>query len=244
MERTELRGGHLSLRRHAAPDRMRIMGEKTESLEYLTIGRPGESLVEEKKSRFLGLCTPVHTPEEVTAVLQQIRKKHYEARHNCYAYVLGSSGMNKRSSDDGEPSGTAGAPILRTLESRGITDALIVVTRYFGGTLLGTGGLTRAYSQAAAAALDNAGIVRMCLCDSYSVRFDYTYMDRIQYFLREKGITQRDPVYAEKVTIPLVTEVSETPAVMEQLRSITGGKVEQLDAERDFFGIDFDRSSH
>ena len=84
----------------------------------------------------------------------------------------------------------------------------------------------------------------MCLCDSYSVRFDYTYMDRIQYFLREKGITQRDPVYAEKVTIPLVTEVSETPSVMEQLRSITGGKVEQLDAERDFFGIDFDRSSH
>lgn len=136
---------------------------------YYTIDHPGYGEYEEKKSRFLGEALPVTSEEEVRTELARIRKKYYEARHHCYAYVIGGVPGNtvqgnatiRRSSDDGEPSGTAGAPILSVIDGKACSNVLIVVTRYFGGTLLGTGGLVRSYTKAASLALENAGIVCM-----------------------------------------------------------------------------------
>ena len=121
-----------------------------------TVLRDAEGYYEEKKSRFIANVFRVNTEDDVLEYLQEIRKIHYEARHHCFAYVLGRDRLKKRCSDDGEPQKTAGAPILQVLDGEEVTDTLIVVTRYFGGTLLGTGGLTRAYSKAAKDGLTNA----------------------------------------------------------------------------------------
>ncbi|MBO4872538.1 MAG: YigZ family protein [Lachnospiraceae bacterium] len=123
---------------------------------YLLLMYPAEGEYESKRSRFLARAVPVRSEEEAAAVLSARRKEHYAARHHCYAYVLGPKNETVRFSDDGEPSGTAGKPILETLLGSGLHNALVVVTRYFGGTLLGTGGLVRAYAAAAKAALDAA----------------------------------------------------------------------------------------
>ena len=121
--------------------------------QYKTIIESGSGEYIEKKSRFIGELVPVSSEEEAFAYLDAVRKKHYNASHHCFAYVLGEKNQTERASDDGEPSGTAGRPILHVLEGEEICNALIVVTRYFGGTLLGTGGLTRAYTAAAKAAV-------------------------------------------------------------------------------------------
>ncbi len=119
---------------------------------YKTIYENGEGEVIEKKSRFIAIAAPVQSEEEATAFVESIRKKYWDARHHCYAYILGEKKEIRRMSDDGEPTGTAGKPILDLIEGGDLTNTIIVVTRYFGGTLLGTGGLARAYSSAARAA--------------------------------------------------------------------------------------------
>ena len=125
---------------------------------YDTVYTGGSDEIVEKKSRFIAQVFPVKTEEEVMQLLEAARKKYWDARHNCYAFVLGADGEISRCSDDGEPSGTAGRPILEVLTKRGLKDVLVIVTRYFGGTLLGTGGLVRAYSQAA-----QAGLAASCI---------------------------------------------------------------------------------
>ena len=136
---------------------------------YVTVAREATAEIEVKRSRFLGHVVPVTTEDEARAVVEAARKEHWDARHHCSAFVLGPDGALQRSSDDGEPSGTAGAPMLEVLRGRGLTDVVAVVTRWFGGTLLGAGGLVRAYSDATRAALDAAGTRRRVLMSRFDL---------------------------------------------------------------------------
>ena len=190
---------------------------------YRTVLFDAEGYYEEKKSRFIANVFRVSTEDDVIMRLQEIRKTHYEARHHCFAYVLGEDRLKKRCSDDGEPQKTAGAPILQVLESEGVTDTLIVVTRYFGGTLLGTGGLVRAYSKAAKDGLTNA-----CPADVHKavrLRIEVSYEDhnRIRRFLDEKCIFPCEAEYGEKVTLwALIPQEGEETAAPESfMRTVT-----------------------
>ena len=200
---------------------------------YLTILKRGEGEIEEKKSRFLGVAAPVRSEEEAENILAVIRKEHYKARHNCYAFILGEDRIRRRSSDDGEPSGTAGMPILNVIDGAGCTDTLIVVTRYFGGTLLGTGGLVRAYTKAAQEALAATEIVEMCACASLTVNLPYGDYDRVQYALQQAELdadgkrrfrVEGSPVYTDTVTITLTVREKETAFVTDLLTSEMAGR--------------------
>ena len=135
---------------------------------YNTILTPGTDEIVEKKSRFIGYAQPVSSEEEAYAFVESVKKKHYDARHNCHAFAIGKENTLYRFSDDGEPQGTAGKPILEVISGNQVTDICIVVTRYFGGTLLGTGGLVRAYTEAAKLALADAGyMINYDICISF-----------------------------------------------------------------------------
>ncbi len=193
------------------------------SSEYLTIKGTGNGEYEEKKSRFLGEAIAVSSEEEAAAHVARIRKHYYDARHHCYAWVIGEGSERKKSSDDGEPSGTAGQPILKVIEGTGCTNVLVVVTRYFGGTLLGTGGLVRAYTQAARAALEDAQQVRMCLCRQLAVTVEYPALDRLLYELRRDGIEMGETEYGANVTLHLTAEISGADALVQKITSLTSG---------------------
>lgn len=191
--------------------------------EYLTVSRSGNGEYEEKKSRFLGEAVHIESEEEASAYIAGIRKKYYDARHHCYAWVLGEGSERKKSSDDGEPSGTAGQPILRVIEGSGCTNVLVIVTRYFGGTLLGTGGLVRAYTQAARAALEDAQTARMCLCRNLAVTVEYGALDRLLYALRRDGIEPKETDYGAKVTLHLRVEELRAEEVTAMITALTSG---------------------
>lgn len=205
--------------------------------EYLTIRGSGKGEYVEKKSRFLGLALHVESEEEAAGYLEKIRKQYYDARHNCYAWIIGEQKEKIRSSDDGEPSGTAGQPILKVLEGSGCTNVMIIVTRYFGGTLLGTGGLVRAYTRASREALEDADQVRMCLCDRYTATIDYSFLDRVLYYLRQAGITPDDTLYSDRVGIVLTTRADMTAQVRERIVSLTGGSVLFEETGQDFYPV-------
>ena len=155
---------------------------------YKTVLHPSETEFIDKKSRFIGRCFPVASEEEAMARLGEIRKLHYDATHNCWAYAL--SNGNQRFSDDGEPGGTAGMPIMDTLIRREIKDALIVVTRYFGGILLGSGGLVRAYSRSASDALGLAGCGLMTPCRTLEFAVDYPRYGQIEGFVKSESAVE------------------------------------------------------
>jgi len=205
--------------------------------EYLTLARPGQGEYEEKKSRFLGKAVHIESEEEAAAFIAGIRKQYYDARHNCYAWVLGEGSERKKSSDDGEPSGTAGQPILRVIEGSGCTNVLVIVTRYFGGTLLGTGGLVRAYTQAARAALEDAQKARMCLCRKLAVTVEYGALDRLLYALRRDGIEPQETEYGAKVTLHLIIEEKQGDTVENMITALTSGDAEILTEAKDFFPL-------
>ena len=153
----------------------------------------------ERKSRFIARCWPVETEAEAAELLTGLRKRYYDASHHCYAYRIGSRGEAAKSSDDGEPSGTAGRPILEVLTRQDVTNVLLVVTRYFGGILLGAGGLARAYTKAATLALSAAGIAEMRSCAHLEIRVPYALWDSAQAFLRAQGVGEWDAAYGEDV---------------------------------------------
>lgn len=209
--------------------------------EYLTIRGTGKGEYVEKKSRFLGLAVHVESEEEAAGYLEKVRKQYYDARHNCYAWIIGEQKEKIRSSDDGEPSGTAGQPILKVLEGSGCTNVMIVVTRYFGGTLLGTGGLVRAYTRASREALEDADQVRMCLCDRYTATIDYSFLDRVMYYLRQAGITPDDTLYSDRVGIVLTTRADATEEVRKKIISLTGGSALFEESGQDFYPVSLQR---
>ena len=205
--------------------------------EYLTISETGKGEYEEKKSRFLGEAVHVETEEEAAAYVAGIRKQYYDARHHCYAWVMGEGAERKKSADDGEPSGTAGQPILKVIEGSGCTNVLVIVTRYFGGTLLGTGGLVRAYTQAARAALENARTVRMCLCRILAVTVEYGALDKLLYELGRDGIEMGETEYGAKVTLHLTVEEARADALQAKISALTSGSAGIEIEEEGFFPL-------
>ncbi len=155
---------------------------------YLTIAQPSEGLFKEKGSRFLSFAYPVSNEEEIKTILANIRKEHYSARHCCYAWSLGTENQRYRANDDGEPSGTAGRPIYGQIISNNLTNILIVVVRYFGGTLLGVSGLIRAYKQAASEAINIAGIVSRIVEHIFEIEFEYSAMNDLMSFIKEEQL--------------------------------------------------------
>jgi len=193
--------------------------------EYYTVSGKATGELTEKRSKFIATVLPVHTQEEAMAYIDALRSKYWDARHNVYAYTL-LDGQIKRYSDDGEPSGTAGVPVLNVLEKLNLQDTLVVVTRYFGGILLGTGGLVRAYSQTAKIGVENAGVVKRCLCDVLNIKVDYTLLGKVQKFLEQKEIKIKDISYSDTVTVTVLLTVSQTDAVISAITELCDGKSE------------------
>ena len=177
-----------------------------------------------KGSRFIADASPVATEDDALARVAAIRAEHPDARHWCWAYRLGPGRDHFRYADDGEPSGTAGAPILRQIDGHGVTDALVVVTRYFGGTKLGTGPLARAYAAAAAAALDDARVVERTACRSLRVRHAYDDSGAVRGVLRAHGLEPAAETYGAEVTLALDVPEDDAPVVAQELRDATGGR--------------------
>jgi len=191
---------------------------------YKTVEKEAGGLFRDRGSRFIGLAIPVSDQEEIKARLEELRKEYHDARHHCYAWVLTPDRQAWRVNDDGEPSGTAGKPILGQINSRELTNVLVVVIRYFGGTLLGVSGLINAYRSAAADALDNAGIVERHLTESWLITFPYEAMNDVMKVLKEEGCSQSAHDYSDNM---VSVEITFRAAVME---TVTGrlGKIGEL----------------
>lgn len=181
------------------------------------LASPGRSEITVKKSRFLGFAWPVDSAEHAETLVDELRHQHREARHVCYAYRAGVERENVRSSDDGEPSGTAGRPILEVLLQRDIRCAVVAVVRYFGGILLGAPGLVRAYSQAASLALDDARVALMVPHLQASVTVPYHLLGKFRHLLGEVQGREEDAQYGEEVTVTVLVPAPEWPSFCRQL---------------------------
>lgn len=191
-----------------------------------TIRRGGEHEIEIKKSRFICAMARVDSEDAARAFIAERRKQHWSANHNCTAYVLGEDGGVQRSSDDGEPAGTAGVPMLEVLRHRRITDTVAVVTRYFGGTKLGAGGLIRAYGNSVSAAAEEFGLLerrRLLVVDVFA---DYVLGGRLESDLRDSATTVREVAYEERVRIEVALPEVELPDFEVRLAELTGGRAE------------------
>ncbi len=190
---------------------------------YKIIEYGGEGEIVEKKSRFIAHVQATHTEEEAVSFIEAERKRYWDARHHCYAYIIGEQGETVRYSDDGEPSGTAGRPILEVLTGSGIRNLTLVVTRYFGGTLLGTGGLVRAYTQAAQAGLAASRVAVMRYGYALTVETDYNGIGKIQYLLGQRGIPIEESAYMEQVSIGFHVPYEEKDKLVKDITEATAG---------------------
>jgi len=195
-----------------------------ESDIYTTISSPSHGLFKDKGSRFLSFAFPVSDQEEVKPIIDRIRKEHHEARHHCYAYMIGSERIIWRINDDGEPSGTAGRPILGQINSSGLTNIIIIVSRYFGGTLLGVSGLINAYRSAAVSAIQNADIIQCTLKEYYEITYPYDSMNDIMKIIKEENIGKSDKSFDLECCISINFRVSARERVLSRLSRIDGLK--------------------
>jgi uncharacterized YigZ family protein len=189
---------------------------------YKTIKSLAEGLYKEKGSRFVAIAIPVSDQEAIKPILDKIRKEHHEARHHCYAYMIGHERTNWRVNDDGEPSGTGGRPILGQINSYGLTNLIIVVSRYFGGTLLGVSGLINAYRSAAASALQNADQVERTLQEYYEITYPYISMNDVMRILKDESIDQSHQSFALECRIRINFRVSAKEKILHRLSRIDG----------------------
>lgn len=204
-------------------------------LEYRILHEGGEGEIVEKKSRFITTVMPVSSEEEAIEFIEKMKKKYWNATHNCFAYVIGEHHEVQRCSDDGEPSGTAGKPMLDVLLGEDIHNIVVVVTRYFGGTLLGTGGLVRAYSSAVKAGLASSVIITKTAGIKLRIGTDYTGLGKIQYILNERSIPTMNTEYTDKVEIDVVIPMPKVKQVKEALIEGTNGKVVFGEEEECYF---------
>jgi len=189
---------------------------------YKTIKSLAEGLYKEKGSRFVAIAIPVSDQEAIKPILDKIRKEHHEARHHCYAYMIGHERTNWRVNDDGEPSGTGGRPILGQINSYGLTNLIIVVSRYFGGTLLGVSGLINAYRSAALSALQNADQVERTLQEYYEITYPYISMNDVMRILKDESINQSQQSFALECRILINFRVSAKEKILHRLSRIDG----------------------
>lgn len=187
---------------------------------YNTIAEIAEGIYTEKRSKFIAIAFPVHTVDEVKAYLEEYQKKYYDARHVCYAYMLGSERLNYRANDNGEPSGTAGKPILGQINSNELTDILIIVVRYFGGIKLGTSGLIVAYRAAAAEAIAHVSIVEKTVDEDVTVAFEYPFMNDVMRIVKEEGPAIVEQSYDVDCLMTLKIRKSLMPKLQERLKKV------------------------
>lgn len=193
-----------------------------EDVILLLEGGTGE--YEEKKSRFIATIRPVNSEEEATSFIAEVKKKYWDARHNCSAFIVGYKGELTRCSDDGEPSGTAGRPMLEVLTSSGIKNIAVVVTRYFGGTLLGTGGLVRAYTQAVKEGLADCTVGRLSKGIWLEIIADYNDVSKIQYSLKTHELEPEKIEYAADVTMQLRIKLKDIEMIEKEITECTAGR--------------------
>lgn len=193
---------------------------------YKILLQGGSAEIIEKKSRFIATIRKVETEEEAVAFIDEMKKKYWDARHNCSAFVLGSRGELTRCSDDGEPSQTAGRPMLEVLLGSGIRNICVVVTRYFGGVLLGTGGLVRAYTQAVQEGLKQVKTATMQFCCRYRICLDYTLVGKVQYILAKPGVTMEGSEYTEHVEMRFFVPIDDATSIEKELTEGTSAKAE------------------
>ena len=194
---------------------------------YKTIQNIAEGYITERKSKFISYILPIESEEEVKDILEEYRKKYYNARHVCWAYMLGHERENFRANDDGEPSGTAGRPILGQINSYELTDVLILVVRYFGGTLLGTGGLVRAYKEAAAAAIENAKIIEKTVNDAFVLHFDYPLLNEVMRILNQFEEAKWSQNFTETCEMEINIRQSLSKQLAQSLSAIYGVTVSE-----------------
>ncbi len=202
--------------------------------DYLTLAGPGRDEIVIQRSRFIGEARPCASEEEALAFLKSVRDATPDARHHCYAYIIGKNEGIIRYSDDGEPGGTAGMPMLSLIRAEKLVNCCVVVTRYFGGILLGTGGLVRAYTQGCRAAVDAAGIVRMERTSRDLCEVPYPSWDQVRYALEHLPARYQDLAFGSAVSFTLLTRIADREAVLEQLTQASGRTLEYLqEGEKD-----------
>lgn len=195
---------------------------------YQTITGSAQGLYKDKGSKFLAFAHHVESEEEVKQIVEAARKEYFDARHHCYAYVLGTETQRYRENDDGEPSGTAGRPIHGQILSLGLTNTLVVVVRYFGGILLGTSGLITAYKEASKDALSHAAIVQKTIDQPFRVRFEYTKMNEVMRILKEFDLTPRNQQYDMDCRLEVSVRKSLAVRFEETIQKIYGADIERL----------------
>lgn len=193
---------------------------------YYTLAKSGEGLYREKGSKFIALAVRVSSVEEVKEILATVRKKYYDARHICYAYMLGAERLEFRANDDGEPSGTAGRPILGQINSRNLTDILVIVIRYFGGILLGTGGLIVAYKEAASDALNKATVVQKQIEVVITITVDYSRLNDVLKCIREHQANIISQLIGMECVIQVLAGLSASKIMINQLEKTEGVTVD------------------
>ena len=192
--------------------------------EFYMVDGPAQGEIVEKKSRFIANVFPVDSEEQALEIIEKIKKQYWDARHNCFAFVIGKNNEVQRFSDDGEPQGTAGKPILEVLTKGNIHNTLIIVTRYFGGTLLGTGGLVRAYGQSSKAAIENSRLLRVCEGVSFSVTTDYNSIGKIKYIIAQMNIEAKEE-YSANVKLDIEMPKENFEKFKSQVVEATNGQV-------------------
>lgn len=196
---------------------------------YNTVKGYGENEIIIEKSRFIAHISRAETEQEAQAFIQTIKKEHWNATHNCSAYLIGEHDQIQKANDDGEPSGTAGVPILEVLKKKQLKDTVVVVTRYFGGIKLGAGGLIRAYGKATSEGINATGIVERKLMKVIHIRVDYTWLGKLENELRSSSYIVKDIHYLDSVEIETFVETSESNKFKDWITELTNGQAEILD---------------
>jgi uncharacterized YigZ family protein len=202
---------------------------------FKVVTKEGTGEIVEKKSRFIGSTFAVESVEEAEKRIAEVSKKYWDARHNCYAYVIGKNSENTRCSDNGEPSGTAGKPILEVITGAGLTNTLVIVTRYFGGVLLGTGGLVRAYTQAAQAAIAASETGEMVYARQLTLEVAYNMINNVKYFLEQNKISISDPRYTENVQYDICVREEDKDRITEGLIQKCEGKITITEGDAGYY---------
>lgn len=197
---------------------------RTGIMQYKTIYEGASTEISEKKSRFIADVFLISSEEEAMSILEGVRKKYWDARHHCWAYVFGETQILERCSDDGEPSGTAGKPILEVIKGENLRNVMVIVTRYFGGTLLGTGGLVRAYTAASKEGLLCSHIITKIFGFKLKITTDYTGLGKIQYLLGKRGLTTLDSIYTHQVEVIVLIPEEEEKQLLLEITEATNGQ--------------------
>ena len=203
--------------------------------QFKQIYKAGEGEIVEKKSRFIAHVLPVSSEEEALSYIEQYKKQYWDARHNCYAFSVGYEQPVLRFSDDGEPSGTAGKPILEVITGQELHNVLIIVTRYFGGVLLGTGGLVRAYTESAKAGLNNSVVVIKKLGKEVLLTTNYTDIGKLQYYFAQEQVDVADTVYEDTVRVKLYVPLSALHVVEKHINELTSGQARFQEMEESYY---------